>query len=105
MATFTEQAHPYEFLVRWGKDGAIAGAHVGMRTLTYRDGVEIADKPEAVVLVSIGAASGYPLAEILTEIQLGAIAAMDKAVAEKDALAATLEQVTNERDALLKANL
>ena len=71
MATYTEAKTPYEFLVRWDKDGIIAGAHVGFRTITRKDGAVIADTLDAVLPVAIGIKEGFPLAEIFALVESG----------------------------------
>lgn len=71
---------PYEFLARWDyKTGVLKGAHVKM--FDSATGIE----GEAQV-VAVAGAAGFPLADIMTAMQSGAVAAMD---AEKIAHAST----------------
>lgn len=108
MPTFTEEIKPYEFLVRWKKDGTISGAHVGFRTLTFKDGIEIADTPNNVMPVAVGEASGYPLTDILNQAQIDALVSFDAASAERDSLLtereklfSIIDKLTQERDAVI----
>ncbi|MBJ7413852.1 MAG: hypothetical protein JHC88_00015 [Niveispirillum sp.] len=61
---------PYEFLVRWGTDGTLSGAHIQYRYITTGpDGLplgEFISPPEPV------SAEGYPLETILTPEQIAA---------------------------------
>lgn len=71
---------PYEFLARWDHTtGVLKGAHVKM--FDNATGVE----GEAQT-VAVAGAAGFPLSDIMTDVQSGAVAAMD---AEKVAHAAT----------------
>jgi len=78
---------PYEFLVRWDHNtGALKGAHIKMfDDVTQQEGMA---QP-----VAIAGAIGFPLADVLTAIQSGAIIAADTANAalttEQTAHAAT----------------
>ena len=82
MPTFSESKVPYELLARWGQDGKLAGVHVGFRTITKRDDVVIADTPDAVQPVALGAAAGFPLSDILTQLHADAIAKGDALTVE-----------------------
>ena len=107
MPTFTETKQPYELLVRWDHAGAIAGAHVGFRTITTKDGVVIADKPDDVMPVAVGGAAGYPLADILGQLQIDALARIDALtadVAAANALAARATELQAQIDALTPAS-
>lgn len=69
-------AQPYELLVRWDhQTGVLKGAHVKVfdgATNTEGDAQSVA----------IAGAAGFPLADVLTAIEQGAIAAMVAAQAE-----------------------
>jgi len=104
MAIYTETKTPYEFLVRWDKDGIISGAHVGFRTITKKDDVVIADTVEAVMPVALGLQAGFPLAEILALVESGMAdqgAAFLAKVAASELLKAESEAATT---ALTEAN-
>lgn len=91
---------PYEFLARWDyQTGQLKGAHVKVfDSVTQREGDA---QP-----VAVAGASGFPLADILTAIQTGAIASMDAAnialAAEQAAHAVTTAEL-NTALAKLKA--
>lgn len=78
---------PYEFLVRFDhQTGVLKGAHCKVfDSVTGKEGEAQA--------VAIAGAAGFPLSEILTAIETGAIAAMEEAqatlVTEQAAHAAT----------------
>ena len=101
MATFTEQTQPYEFLIRWGKDGNIQGAHVGFRILTFRDGVEIADTPQPVMPVAIGVTQGYPLADILNKVQITALADREAVIADRNAVMEAMKAISEQAAATI----
>lgn len=82
--------HPYEFLVRWDRDGRLAGAHVQFRYVTVDDGAVVGEFVGAAEPVGLAGASGFPLADILPAIQAAAIAALESVTAERDALAAQI---------------
>jgi len=75
---------PYEFLVRWNHlTGVYQGSHVKLYdNVTMREG--------DAQSVAIGAASGFPLSEVLTAIETGAIAAADEAILVKVTVESTL---------------
>lgn len=70
---------PYEFLARWNHvTGVLQGAHVRLY-----DSVSL--KEGDAQAVAVAAASGYPLADILTALETGALLATEQAVTEKNA--------------------
>lgn len=71
MPNYIETKMPYEFLVRWDKEGKLSGEHVGFRTITKKDGVEIVDTVDPVMPVADGLREGFPLADILALVQSG----------------------------------
>ena len=93
---YTESTSAYEFLARWN-DGVLAGAHVGFRTKTYKDGVLIADNVSPVQPVAVGVAAGFPLDEILAQLQIDAMVMCDEKQAELD--------VANQRIADLESQI
>ena len=70
---------PYEFLVRW-TNGAIAGAHIRYLERLVEDGVTITEKEGEAKPVSLAGESGFPIADILSIVQVNAFA--DLAVAQ-----------------------
>ena len=101
MSVFTESKKPYELLVRWGADGKLSGAHVGFITRTLKDGAEIAHTIEPVMPVAVGAATGFPLLEILQQVQVDAIVACDAAVAAKGVAVAERDAAVTAKDAAI----
>lgn len=77
---------PYEFLVRW-REGKITGAHVGYELTTTEDGKVLSTTPLAVMPVDIGSGVGFPLADILGQVHIDAVATMSVAQAECQAKA------------------
>ena len=73
MHTFTETRTPYEFLVRWDKDGKLSGAHVAFCDTVKKDGEVIQQTPCAVQAVAVGTQAGFPLAEILDQLHIDAL--------------------------------
>lgn len=98
---------PYEFLVRW-TDGVISGAHVGFVEQLIDDGKVLSQTPLPVQPVSLAGETGFPLATVLGQLQIDALAAME-AAKESEAKAKTAEadakaMLSSVQDALLKAN-
>jgi hypothetical protein len=110
---------PYEFLIRW-KDGAISGAHVGYEVTATEDGNVLSTTPLPVVPVDVGTGQGFPLAEILGQVQIDALKDRESALAakaaaeseksksdkDKDEAIAALDSATSriaEKDALIKS--
>lgn len=97
---------PYEFLARWDhQTGVLKGAHVK----TFDDVTNREGDAQAVA-----GADGFPLADILTAVEQGAIAAMEIAkaelaaekaelAAEKAAHAATKQALAEVESALVAA--
>jgi hypothetical protein len=79
--TIATVKRPYELLVRW-KDGFIAGAHVGFELTTSEDGVALSTTALPVMPVDIGQGVGFPLADILEQVQVDAITSRDSAEAK-----------------------
>ena len=85
---------PYEFMVRWDRDGRLAGAHVQFRYVTATDaGAFVGEFVGAAEPVAAAGASGFPLHDILPEVQAAALATLEAVTAERDALAARLAAV------------
>ncbi|AWK90167.1 hypothetical protein [Azospirillum thermophilum] len=78
--------HPYEFLVRWDRGGNLAGAHAQFRYVTRSDdGAIVGDFIGPAEPVGVAGADGFPLADLLSEVQASALAALEAARAERDA--------------------
>lgn len=97
---------PYEFLVRWGEDGKLRGAHVGFATtIIEADGTVSGWHPQPVMPVGQGNAKGYPLTDILDRLHADALiereeahAARDSAIQERDQHADKLQKMTDAHD-------
>lgn len=83
---------PYEFLARWDQNGKLIGAHVQHR-LIMRDGVKVVGETVGnAEPVGLDGVSGFPLADILSTVQISAVEAASAAnvkVAELEAELAT----------------
>lgn len=106
MPVFDEQVHPYELLFRWKEDGTLSGAHAQFRTVTFRDGVKIADpvSPAQPVAMADGQ-NGLALAPILGRLatdQAKQIDTLTTEVAAKDFIIVSKDDeialLTAERD-------
>ena len=93
----TKQQTPYEFLVRW-TDGAVAGAHIRFLERLVEDGVVISEKEGDAKPVSMAGGAGFPIADILSALQVTALSnlALEKTAkaAAETALTAAQAQVT-----------
>ena len=93
---------PYEFLVRW-RDGVISGAHVGFEVTVTENNVVLSIEPLPVVAVDIGQGQGFPLTDILGQIQVDALKDRDAALQAKSTALAAKATAEAERDAALAA--
>jgi hypothetical protein len=91
MAEVTEIRIPYEFLARWDESGALIGAHVCFRTRLVLDGSVVVDRIEPAVPVALGADAGYPLSDLLDQLQIDALLRADRLEAENRNLRAELQ--------------
>jgi hypothetical protein len=73
MAVFTEERTPNEFLVRWNNEGLIQGAHVGWLDTVLKDGVILSQSETNVESVAVGLSEGFPLTDILTQLQVDCV--------------------------------
>lgn len=76
---FEERTRPYEFLVRWGENGAVQGAHVALITEIVKDGVVVSATAGHAQAVSLAGEAGFPISEVLDAVHVGALAALDQA--------------------------
>ncbi|NYZ17828.1 hypothetical protein HL658_35245 [Azospirillum sp. RWY-5-1] len=73
---------PYEFLARWDQDGRLAGAHAQFRYVTLADdGSVIGEFTGPAEPVAAAGDAGFPLADILGELQIAALAERDRLAA------------------------
>jgi len=98
-----ERKVPYEFLARWDAQGRLYGAHVGFRTYVARaDGNEL-EMVDPVMPVDIGQGKGFPLAEILDDLQAASLARVEELTAAKAALETAATAVAEEANAAATA--
>jgi hypothetical protein len=78
-----ERQVPYEFLARWDQNGKFSGAHVQFATAIIDDttGEVKLQTPGKVMPVDVGAGQGFPVADILAQLHVDAIAQAEAAVA------------------------
>jgi hypothetical protein len=108
---------PYELLIRWDKDGKIAGAHVQWRYV-IRDpeqpGQIVGETVTGAEPVSLdGEAAGFPLADILDQVAIDALAkananaamveVLEERVDAAESKAAALETELAKRDVASEA--
>jgi hypothetical protein len=87
---------PYEFLVRWGDNGEIAGAHVQFIEQVIEDGQVIASKIGDALPVSLAGEHGFPLAELLDQKHIIALETIEGLRASHAAQFAELESARND---------
>jgi len=90
-----KQTLPYELLIRW-RDGVVAGAHVQYITRLVDDGAVVNEQLGAALPVDVGAGKGFPIADLLSQVQTDALIAVD-------AKTAALAAMTEQRDAAIQA--
>lgn len=71
---------PYEMLARWDQKGILRGAHIQWRYVT-RDGDKVVSEAvSAAEPVAVADhAGGFPLADLMNEMQVAALVAVDEA--------------------------
>lgn len=77
MAEFREERTPYEFLIRWNSDGTISGAHVSFLDTVYKDNEILTQTPSQVESVAIAEEEGFPLNDILSQVLIDALKAIE----------------------------
>jgi len=100
MSVFTETRKPYEFLIRWNKDGIIQGAHIAFLDTVLKDGEIINQTQSSVESVAIGEQIGFPLADVLSQLQIDVLKQVDVLKAEKAELAKINEALVAENEIL-----
>lgn len=89
---------PYELLVRWAQDGTLAGAHVQWRYVVSDGATVVAESVSAAECVAVGSTNGFPLADLLSQVQTDALTGIDAARAAQTGAEDALEQKTSEAD-------
>jgi hypothetical protein len=77
MAQFREERTPYEFLVRWNTDGTISGAHISWLDTVYKDDEILTQTPSQVESVAIAEQEGFPLNDVLSQVLIDALKAIE----------------------------
>jgi hypothetical protein len=93
MAVFTEERTPNEFLVRWNNDGLIQGAHVGWLDTVLKDGVILSQSETNVESVAVGLSEGFPLTDILTQLQVDCVLERETLLLEIQTLKAEITEL------------
>ena len=99
----TKSKTPNEFLVRWSDTGTIQGAHIVFREAVIEDGTELSSKLLPTQPVSLDGEAGFPLSDVLAEVQASALATIEARDAEIAALKADAAQAKTDADAALSA--
>lgn len=87
---------PYELLVRWDRNGHLAGAHAQFRyVITDDTATVIAESLGSAESVAVAGQNGFPLDDVLSKTLVAALASLESATAERDALAARLAAITS----------
>jgi hypothetical protein len=87
-----KQKLPYELLVRWDEAGKLKGAHVQFRTI-YRDGDEIiSDKIEHAEPIAVAGNKGFPISDVLGDVEAAALASVNQATADAEATVAAVNE-------------
>ncbi|WP_376956398.1 hypothetical protein ABNQ39_00200 (plasmid) [Azospirillum sp. A26] len=82
---------PYEFLARWDQSGALAGVHVQHRyVIREDDGTAIGETLGQAEPLTLETAAGFPLGDLLTQVQADALTAKAAADADRDAALARI---------------
>lgn len=99
--TISERTRPYEFLVRWGEDSTIRGAHVQNIVELVRDGEIIHAKTGEALHVSLAGEAGVPLADVLQQLHADALLTSETLRTERDQMAVKLREAEHARDGAL----
>lgn len=93
MAEIVEVTQPYELLIRWDPvTGLLSGAHVRVLHLILKDGKPLhMDESLAIPVSMIKGPSDFPLDEVLTEMQIDALKAVEQHKAEIERLTHSIE--------------
>ena len=95
----TKSQTPNEFLVRWSDAGQIQGAHIVFREAVVEDGVELTSRLLPAQPVALAGSTGFPLADVLGDVQASALATIEARDGEIAALQTARQAVEAERDA------
>ena len=104
MSVFTETSQPYEFLIRWDNNGIIQGAHIAFLDTVLKDGEIITQTQSSVESVAIAEQVGFPLADVLSQLQIDVLKQVDVLNAEIVALKAKKDDLAKINEALVAEN-
>jgi len=104
MSVFTETRTPYEFLIRWDNNGVIQGAHIAFLDTVLKDGEIVTQTQSSVESVAIGEQVGFPLADVLSQLQIDALKQVDVLNAEIVSLKAEKDDLAKINEALVAEN-
>jgi hypothetical protein len=97
MSNFKETKTPYEFLVRFNENGDVQGAHVVYLERVYKDKEVINQKTSDPLPISLGIEMGFPLSDILDELQTSYITTNEKLFSENFELKKQLEEMQSDK--------
>ena len=97
----TKSQTPNEFLVRWSDAGQIQGAHIVFRESVIEDGTELTSRLLPAQPVALAGAAGFPLADVLADVQSAALATIEARDAEIATLKADKDAADKARDEAL----
>lgn len=96
------QQVPYEFLVRWAHDEAgvitLAGAHVKLLTVV-KDGDRVSSVEGEAQPVDVGQGTGFPLADVLDQMHVDAMAKMSQLEASLRERSAEVQELKAQMEA------
>ena len=95
---YSETKTPYEFLIRWDNSGVIQGAHIAFLETVLKDGEVVTQNQSTVQSVEIAGQVGFPLADVLSQIQIDALKQVDVLKAEIEVLKAENESLNLTND-------
>jgi hypothetical protein len=88
---------PYEVLFRFDESGALIGSHVQWRYVVSDDsGAKVAETIEHAKPVAVGKVQGFPLADILNDVQTAAVLQAEAKTAELETVQASLDDAKAE---------
>lgn len=87
---------PYELLIRWNSDGNLQGAHIQFlgKVLDANDEV-IAAQPMPPQAIAIAEQEGFPLTDVLDQLQIDALKRIEFLERENHALKLQVEALTH----------
>lgn len=81
-----EKKIPYEFLIRFNNEGRVNGAHIAYTETIIKDGQVIHSKQTDPQPVTLGVDEGFPLEDILGELNVLNVKEIELLQSEKSAL-------------------